>query len=82
MAFLFDWGDYADFLGNIRVLKTATVAVFKTGKIGPVYRVGPFSRFGFIEKPVGYPYRAVAVRSVTAVTDRFTANLRTQGNIL
>jgi hypothetical protein len=64
--------------------KNATLVVFKTDKTGPVYRgfravyhVGRFSRFGFIEKPVGYPYRAAAVRSVTAVTDRFTAKLRT-----
>jgi hypothetical protein len=46
-----------------RVLKTTTIAVFKTGKTGlvyrgfrAVYRVNRFSRFSFIEKPVGYPY--------------------------
>jgi hypothetical protein len=58
-----------------RVSKTATVEVFKTDKTGlvyrcfrAVYRKGSFSRVGFIEKPVGYPYRAASVRPVTAVT--------------
>jgi hypothetical protein len=62
-------------------LKTAPVAVFKTDE-SPIYRGfraayrgGRFSRFGFIKKPVGYPYRAAAVRSVTVVTDRFTSKL-------
>jgi hypothetical protein len=62
-----------------RVSKTATVAVFKTDKTGPVYRYfravyrkGWFSRVGFIEKPVGYPYRAASVRPVTAVTGPVT----------
>jgi hypothetical protein len=62
-----------------RVSKTATVAVFKTDKTGPVYRCfravyrkSWFSRVGFIEKPVGYPYRAASVRPVTAVTGPVT----------
>jgi hypothetical protein len=83
MAVLFDSRAVASRVIRIypvgRVSKTATVAVFKTDKTGPVYRCfravyrkGWFGRVGFIEKPVGYPYRAASVRPVTVVTGPVT----------
>jgi hypothetical protein len=67
-----------------RVSITATVTVFKFNETGPVtsYTERLARKLGFVgtvrgRLPVGYPYRAAAIRSVTAVTDWFTANLQT-----
>jgi hypothetical protein len=62
--------------------KTATIAVFKFIKTGPVNR--PYravaEELGFVgtvrgRLPVGFSNRAGSFRPVTAVTDRFTAVL-------